>query len=111
VKTTGDGFLATFAGPAQALRCAEAVRDVLQRLDIDVRIGVHVGEVEVSQDDLSGIAVHIAERVMTLGGAGDVMVSRTVVDLVSGSELRFVDRGAHELKGVPGTWGVFALQS
>ena len=71
MKTTGDGFLATFAGPAQALRCAEAVRDVLQRLAIEVRIGVHTGEVEVSGNDLSGIAVHIAERVMALGGEGD----------------------------------------
>ena len=111
IKTTGDGFLATFDGPAQALRCAVAIRDVLDRLAIDGGIGIHTGEVELLRNDVAGIAVHIGQRVSALGDAGDVLVSRTVVDLVSGSELRFADRGTHVLKGVPGEWGVFALQT
>ena len=107
VKSLGDGFLATFDGPARAIHCAGAIRDSLHRLDLPVRIGVHTGEVELMADDVRGIAVHIASRVAHLGDADDVLVSRTVKDLVAGSGIRFEDFGAHALKGIPEAWQVF----
>jgi pimeloyl-ACP methyl ester carboxylesterase len=107
VKTLGDGFLATFDGPARAIHCAGAIRDSLRRLDVPVRIGVHTGEVELTDEDVRGIAVHIASRVAHLGGADDVLVSRTVKDLVAGSGIKFEDFGTHVLRGVPDEWQVF----
>jgi class 3 adenylate cyclase len=109
VKRTGDGALATFDGPARAVQCAVAIRDALCQLGIDVRIGLHTGEVERRGDDVAGIAVHLAQRVQTKAQPGEVLVSRTVVDLVVGSDLHFVDHGEHELKGLPGTWRLFVV--
>jgi class 3 adenylate cyclase len=108
VKSTGDGFLATFDGPARAIRCARAILDTSEELGIRVRAGAHTGECEVIGDDIGGIAVHIAARVSALAGPSEVLVSRTVKDLVAGSGLAFSDRGAHELKGVPDTWELYA---
>ncbi len=107
VKSLGDGFLATFDGPARAIHCANAIRDSLRGFDVPVRIGVHTGEVELAENDVRGIAVHIASRVAHLGGADDVLVSRTVKDLVAGSGIKFEDFGAHALKGIPEPWQVF----
>jgi class 3 adenylate cyclase len=107
VKSLGDGFLATFDGPARAIHCASAIRDSLHRLDLPVRIGVHTGEVELAEDDVRGIAVHIPSRVAHIGGADDVLVSRTVKDLVAGSGIKFEDFGVHALKGIPEAWQVF----
>jgi pimeloyl-ACP methyl ester carboxylesterase len=107
VKTLGDGFMATFDGPARAIHCAGAIRDTLRGLDVPVRIGVHTGEVELADNDVRGIAVHIASRVASLGGADDVLVSRTVKDLVAGSGIKFEDFGTHALKGIPEPWQVF----
>jgi class 3 adenylate cyclase len=109
VKRTGDGVLAVFDGPARAVQCAVAIRDALRQLGIDVRVGVHTGEIERRGDDVAGVAVHLAQRVQSKAQPGEVLVSRTVVDLVVGSDLRFVDRGEHELKGLPGQWRVFAV--
>jgi class 3 adenylate cyclase len=103
VDTAGDGFLATFDGPARAVRCAMGIADAVQRLGIQIRAGAHTGEIEVSRDDVRGIAVHIGARVMALANGGEVMVSQTVKDLVAGSGLIFEDAGEHELKGVPAT--------
>ena len=108
VKTMGDGFLATFDGPARAVRCAIAIAEAVGGTDLDVRAGVHTGECDFSSGDVGGIAVHIASRVLAHAGAGEVLVSRTVVDLVAGSQLAFASRGAHRLKGVPGEWELFA---
>jgi pimeloyl-ACP methyl ester carboxylesterase/plasmid stabilization system protein ParE len=110
VKSLGDGFLATFDGPARAIHCAGAIRDSLRRLDLPVRIGVHTGEVELAESDVRGIAVHIASRVANIGGANDVLVSRTVKDLVAGSGIKFEDFGAHALKGIPEPWQVFRAE-
>jgi class 3 adenylate cyclase len=110
VNTTGDGFLAWFDGPARAIRCAMAIRDVLRGLGLEVRAGLHTGEVELRDDDISGIAVHVAARVAAAAGAGEVLVSRIVVDLVAGSGLSFTARGEHAFKGVPGEWGLFAVE-
>lgn len=110
VNTTGDGFLARFDGPARAIRCAIAIRDVLRSLGLEMRAGVHTGEVELRDDDISGIAVHVAARVAAAAEAGEVLVSRIVVDLVAGSGLGFADRGEHILKGVAGEWGLFAVK-
>jgi class 3 adenylate cyclase len=109
VKTTGDGFLATFDGPARAVRCACAVRDRVADLGIPIRAGIHIGEVELRGDDIAGIAVHIGQRVTALAGPGEVFVTRTLVDLVGGSGLRFDDRGMHALKGIPDPWHVYAV--
>jgi class 3 adenylate cyclase len=109
VKTTGDGVLATFDGPARAIQCACSLRDEVRKLGVDVRAGLHTGEVEVRGDDVGGIGVHIAARVAALAEAGAVWVSRTVTDLVVGSGIKFHDRGEHELKGVPGLWRLFAV--
>ena len=111
VNTSGDGFLAMFDGPQRAIRCAMAIRDAVQTLGIQVRAGLHTGECEVRGDDIGGIGVHIGARVSALAGANDVLVSSTLRDLVIGSGLEFEDRGAHELKGVPGEWRIFAVAS
>jgi class 3 adenylate cyclase len=111
VNTSGDGFLAMFDGPQRAIRCAMAIRDAVQALGIEVRAGLHTGECEVRGDDIGGIAVHIGARVSALAGANDVLVSSTLRDLVIGSGLEFDDRGAHQLKGVPGEWHLFAVTS
>jgi class 3 adenylate cyclase len=110
VKTTGDGILATFDGPARAIRCAQSICAGAHRLGFEVRAGLHTGEVEVRGDDVGGIAVHLAQRVSSRAGAGEVLVSRTVVDLVAGSGIAFEDRGVHDLKGIDGAWGLFAVQ-
>jgi class 3 adenylate cyclase len=109
VKTMGDGVLATFDGPARAIRCALAIRDGARQLGLDVRAGLHTGEVEAMGDDIGGVAVHIGERVCASAASGEVLASRTVVDLVAGSGIRFEDRGEHELKGVPERWQLFAV--
>lgn len=111
VDTSGDGFLATFDGPQRAIRCAMAIRDAVQVLGIEVRAGLHTGECEVRGDDIGGIAVHIGARVGALAGPSEVLVSSTLRDLVIGSGLLFEERGAHELKGVPGQWHLFAVAS
>ena len=110
VKTTGDGFLATFDGPARGVRCACAIAEEIKPLGIEVRAGLHTGECEMTDDDVGGIAVHIGARVAALAGAGEVLVSSTVKDLVAGSGLRFGDRGSQSLKGVPGDWRIFAVE-
>ena len=111
VSTSGDSFLAMFDGPQRAIRCAMAIRDAVQALGIQVRAGLHTGECEVRGDDIGGIAVHIGARVSALAGPNDVLVSSTLRDLVIGSGLEFEDRGAHQLKGVPGEWRLFAVAS
>ena len=110
VKTTGDGFLATFDGPARGVRCACAISDEIKSLGIDIRAGLHTGECEIMGDDVGGIAVHIGARVAALAGAGEVLVSGTVKDLVAGSGPRFGSRGATQLKGIPGEWQIFAAE-
>jgi len=109
VKTTGDGFLASFDGPNRAIQCACAMIDGAQQLGLQVRAGLHTGEVEVRGEDIAGIAVHIGARVAALAGASEVLVSRTVTDLVAGAGTVFADRGEHTLKGVPGSWQLFAV--
>jgi class 3 adenylate cyclase len=111
VNTSGDGFLAMFDGPQRAIRCAMAIRDAMHALGIQVRAGLHTGEVEVRGDDIGGIAVHIGARVSALAGANEVLVSSTLRDLVIGSGLEFEERGVHQLKGVPGEWNLFAVAS
>ena len=108
IDTAGDGFLATFDGPGRAVRAAQAIRDAVRGMGLDVRVGLHTGEVELVGSDVRGIAVHIGARVSAEAGAGEVLVSNTVKDLVAGSGIEFEDRGAHELKGVPGEWRLFA---
>ena len=110
IKTTGDGVLATFDGPARGVRCACAIAEEITSLGIEVRAGLHTGECEMIDDDVGGIAVHIGARVAALAGAGEVLVSSTVKDLVAGSGLRFGDRGSQSLKGVPGEWHIFAVE-
>lgn len=110
VKTVGDGFLATFAGPpSRALRCALAITESARELGIEVRVGIHTGECELIGDDVGGMAVHITARVSALAGAGQVLVSGTVFGTVVGGPFAFADRGLHELKGVPGRWPLFSL--
>ena len=110
VKNTGDGILATFDGPARAIRCAQAIAASVKLLGIDIRAGLHTGEVELRGEDVTGIGVNIAARVMETAGPGEVVVSSTVKDLVAGSGLRFVDRSTHDLRGVPGEWRLFAVE-
>jgi class 3 adenylate cyclase len=110
VKTFGDGFLATFDGPARAVSCAAEIVDEVESLGMRVRVGLHTGECELREDDVAGIAVHIAARVMDAAGPGEVLASSTVKDLVIGSGLRFVDRGPHTLKGVDDQWRLYALE-
>jgi class 3 adenylate cyclase len=109
VKTTGDGFLAVFDGPARSVRCACAIAEDIRPLGIEIRAGLHTGECEVMGDDYGGVAVHIGARVAALAGPGEVLVSSTVKDLVAGSGLRFTDQGSRALKGVPGEWRIFAV--
>jgi class 3 adenylate cyclase len=109
IDAVGDGFLASFDGPARAIRCAEAIRDELRGLEFDIRAGLHTGEVEVAGERIRGIAVHTGARVAAMAGPGDVLVSHTVKDLVAGSGIAFEDRGVHALKGVPGEWRLFAV--
>jgi class 3 adenylate cyclase len=109
VKTTGDGFLATFDGPARAIRCAKTIAYEVNSLGIAIRAGLHTGECEVRGDDVAGMAVHIGARVGSLAGPGEVLVSNTVKDLVVGSGIDFSDQGEHELKGVPGEWRVYRV--
>jgi class 3 adenylate cyclase len=111
IHTTGDGFLATFDGPARAIRCAVAIRDAVLEEGLHIRAGLHTGEIELQGDDVAGIAVHIGARVSAIAGPGEIMVSRTVVDLVAGSGLEFTDRGSHVLKGVPGEWQLYGVES
>ncbi|MEP7200495.1 MAG: adenylate/guanylate cyclase domain-containing protein, partial [Chloroflexota bacterium] len=110
IDTTGDGFLATFDGPARAVRCACAISDTVKSLGIEIRAGLHTGEIELMGDNVGGIAVHIGARVMAMAGASEVLVSSTVKDLVAGSGIQFADRGTHTLKGVPGEWRLFAVE-
>jgi class 3 adenylate cyclase len=109
IKTTGDGVLALFTGPAQGVRCAEQVIADAGELGLEVRSALHTGEVERTPDDVAGLAVHLAARIMSLAGTGEILASRTVRDLVIGSELTFVDRGEHELKGIPDRWSLYAV--
>jgi len=109
IKTTGDGFLATFDGPARGVQCACAIRDAASQLGLAVRAGIHVGEVELRGPDIAGMTVHVTARIQALADPGEVLVSRTVVDLLAGSAITFTDRGEHELRGVPGTWRLFRV--
>jgi class 3 adenylate cyclase len=110
IKTMGDGFLATFDGPARAIRCAAAIRDAARaQFGLEVRSGLHTGEIEVIGNDVGGIAVHIGARVGAIAGPGEVLVSGTVKDLVVGSGIAFEDRGERELKGVPGEWRLWSV--
>jgi class 3 adenylate cyclase len=110
VKSMGDGFLATFDGPARGIHCATALREAASSMyGLEVRSGLHTGEIELMGDDVGGIAVHIGARVGAIAGPGEVLVSGTVKDLVVGSGIPFEDRGEHELKGVPGPWRVWAV--
>src|SRR5205807_6642354 len=109
VKTMGDGFLATFDGPAKAIRCACAIAERSSSEGLEIRAGVHTGECELIGDDVGGMAVHIGARVGALASPGEVLVSSTVRDLVVGSGIEFADRGSHELKGVPGEWRLLAV--
>ena len=108
IKTTGDGVLAVFDGPARAVRAGVCIVEAAHRLGLDVKVGVHTGEVELRGEDIGGIAVHVAARLMNAAEPGEVVVSATLRDLVSGAGLHFAERGQHELKGVPGTWKLFA---
>jgi pimeloyl-ACP methyl ester carboxylesterase len=110
VHTTGDGFLASFDGPARAIRCAAAIRDAVAAIGLTIRAGLHTGEIEILENDVAGIAVHLGARVSAMAGPGEVLVSSTVKDLVVGSGLSFVERGVHVLKGVPGEWRLFAAE-
>jgi class 3 adenylate cyclase/pimeloyl-ACP methyl ester carboxylesterase len=110
INTTGDGFFATFDGPARAVRCAQAILDSARSLGIEVRAGVHVGECEVRGNDLAGIAVHIGARVCALAQPGEVYATSTVRDLVAGSGIEFAERGRHALRGVPGEWTILAAE-
>lgn len=109
IATTGDGFFATFEGPARAVRCALAITRSVSSLGLEIRAGIHTGEVEVRRDDLGGLAVHIGARIAALAPGGEVLVSSTVKDLLAGSGMGFEDAGEHELKGVPG--GLASLPS
>jgi class 3 adenylate cyclase len=109
VKSTGDGLLATFDGPGRAIACATALHDQLGDIDLRIRAGLHAGEVELRGDDVGGIAVHIAARILAEADPGEVLVSRTVRDLVAGSDRTLTDRGAHRLKGIDGGWQLFAV--
>jgi class 3 adenylate cyclase len=111
IKTTGDGILATFDGPGRAIHCARAIQDAAQAVGLELRAGLHTGEVEVMADDIGGVAVHIAARVLGLATPTEVWVSSSIPPLVVGSGIEFVDQGEHELKGVPGTWRLFAVRS
>ena len=108
VKQLGDGVMATFGSPARAIQCALAIAEEVKALGLEIHAGVHSGEIELFGDDIGGIAVHIGARIAALSGPGEVLVSRTVKDAVIGSNIAFIDRGVHQLKGVPGEWELFA---
>lgn len=108
IRFTGDGFLITFDGPARAIHSAQAIAQAIQPLGIEIRAGLHTGEIQFTDDDINGIAVHIGARVLAKAGVGEIVVSNTVKDLVAGSGIRFNDRGVHVFKGVPGQWHLFA---
>jgi class 3 adenylate cyclase len=110
IRTTGDGVLATFAGPTRAIRCADAIRRSTALLDVDLRIGLHTGEIEDRGDDIAGIAVHIAERVCSAAPSGELIVSRTTADLATGTGIQFEDLGDHALKGVSDEWRLFKVK-
>jgi class 3 adenylate cyclase len=109
VKSTGDGVLATFDGPGRGIRFATTFRDQLHPIELRIRSGIHTGEIEVRGTDVSGMAVHLAARIMAEARADEILVSRTVKDLVVGSELNFSDRGLHHLKGIDGEWQLMAV--
>jgi class 3 adenylate cyclase len=111
IKVTGDGFLATFDGPARAVKCAQGICEAVRTLGIEVRAGCHTGEIELLGADVGGVAVHIGARVAALAGPSEVLATSTVKDLVAGSGLTFEERGEHELKGIPDTWHLYALAS
>ena len=111
VDSAGDGFLATFDGPARAIRCASAIVEGMREFGLPIRAGLHTGECEVADGKVAGIAVHTGARVAALAHENEVLVSSTVKDLVAGSGLEFTERGAHELKGIPGEWRLFALSA
>jgi class 3 adenylate cyclase len=111
IDTAGDGFFASFDGPARAIRCALSIHEALGDLGVEVRAGVHTGECEIVDEKVAGIAVAIGARVAARAGPGEVLVSQTVKDLVAGSGIEFEERGAAELKGVPGDWRLFAVES
>ena len=110
IDTAGDGFFATFDGPGRAVKCAAVLRDAVKPLGIEIRAGLHTGEVEVLSEGLAGVAVHIGQRVLAEAEPGEVLVSSTVKDLTAGSGLEFEDRGLHALKGVPEEWRLFAVR-
>jgi len=110
IDTAGDGFFATFDGPARAIHCARAISESIRDLDLEIRAGLHTGEVELAEDRPRGIAVHIGARVAAHAAPGEVLVSNTVKDLVAGSGIEFDDRGTAELKGVPVEWRLFAVR-
>jgi len=109
VNTVGDGFVAMFTSPSVAIDCADAIVDAVRPLGIEVRVGIHAGEVELRGDDIAGMAVHIGARVSALAGPSEVLVSSTVREIVTGSRRMFTERGEYDLKGVPGRWRVHAL--
>ena len=109
INTTGDGFVTSFDGPARAIRCAEAIVEATGKLGIGLRVGLHTGECEIRGDDLGGLAVHIAARVAATADLGEILVSQMVKDLVVGSGINFIERGEHDLKGIPGSWRLFAV--
>ena len=109
MDTAGDGFFASFEGPARAVRCAMAITDAVRPLGIEVKAGLHTGEVEMVDRKVGGLAVNIGARVSAIAAPSEVLVSQTVKDLMAGSDLAFADRGPHQLKGVPGTWNVYAV--
>jgi class 3 adenylate cyclase len=108
IKTVGDGFLATFDGPARAIRCARAISDDARALGLEIRSGIHTGECELIGEDIGGLSVHIGARVVALAEPSEVLVSRTVKDLVAGSGIEFDPRGEQVLKGIPGSWALFS---
>jgi class 3 adenylate cyclase len=110
IRTTGDGMLATFDGPGRAIRCATALRDALRPLGLEIRAGLHTGEIELTGADIAGIGVHIAARVLDHAPSGQLLTSAAVPMLVAGSGIQFEDHGEHELKGIPGTWHLFAVK-
>jgi class 3 adenylate cyclase len=110
IDTTGDGFLATFDGPARAIRCACAARDAVRDLGLEIRAGLHTGEYEIFGPMIAGLTVHTGARVAALAGSGEVLVSSAVKDLVAGSGIELDDRGEHQLKGVPGVWRIYAVR-
>ena len=111
LDTAGDGFVASFDGPARGIHCAQAIADSVGALGLTIRAGLHTGECEVHEGKLAGIAVNIAARIASQAAADEVLVSSTVKDLVVGSDIAFTERGAQELKGVPGKWSLFAVES